>query len=159
MILEGGGMRSGELAHLAGVSTDTLRHYESLGLLPAPGRTAGNYREYSPQSVERVRLIRNALAMGFSLKELGAIIQVRERGGAPCHQVRRLAEEKIAAITAQIEELRRYRDHLRRVVGEWDVRLGRTGRHQRAHLLEAIAKPPVRPGPRLRWSRGKKASG
>jgi DNA-binding transcriptional MerR regulator len=138
-------MRSGELAGLVGVSTDTLRHYESLGLLPAPGRTAANYREYPAQSVDRVRLIRNALAMGFSLKELGGIIRVRERGDAPCHEVRRLAEEKIAAVTRQIEDLRRYRDHLRRVVDEWDVRLRRTGRHQRAHLLEGMVKPPVRP--------------
>jgi DNA-binding transcriptional MerR regulator len=152
------GMRSGELAHLAGVSTDTLRHYESLGLLPAPGRTAGNYREYASQSVDRVRLIRNALAMGFSLKELGAIIQVRERGGAPCREVRRLADEKIAAITAQIEELRCYRDHLRRVVRQWDTRLRRTAEHERAHLLEAIAAPPIRPEPRLRWQAGRSSA-
>ncbi len=151
-------MRSGKLANLAGVSTDTLRHYESLGLLPAPGRTAGNYREYPPQSVDRMRLIRNALAMGFSLKELSAIIQVREQGGAPCHEVHRLAAEKIAAITAQIEELTRYRDRLQQVVSEWDTRLRVTARHQRAHLLEAIATPPVRPEPRLRWKAGRSSA-
>jgi len=60
-------MRSGQLAHLTGVSTDTLRHYERLGLLPLPQRTAGNYREYPPASQLRVELIQRALTIGFSL--------------------------------------------------------------------------------------------
>ena len=60
-------MRSGELARLVGVSTDTLRHYERLGLLEIPARTSGGYREYSSGSLERVRLIRRALSIGFSL--------------------------------------------------------------------------------------------
>ena len=50
-------MRSGQLARLTGVSTDTLRHYERLGLLALPQRTAGNYRDYSPASQQRVELI------------------------------------------------------------------------------------------------------
>ena len=56
-------MRSGQLAHLSAVSTDTLRHYERLGLLPLPQRTAGNYREYSPASRQRVELIQRALTI------------------------------------------------------------------------------------------------
>jgi DNA-binding transcriptional MerR regulator len=138
-------MRSGELARRAGVSTDTLRHYEALGLLQTPGRTSGNYREYSPEAAERVHLIRNALAMGFSLKELAAILKIRDAGGIPCCEVRRMAAEKVAAITTQIEELTCYRDHLQRVLSEWDLRLRQTGKHQRAHLLQALASCPVRP--------------
>ena len=98
-----------------------------------------------------MRLIRNALAMGFSLHEPSAIIQTRERGEAPCREVRRLAEEKIAAITAQICELTRYRDQLRQVVKQWDGRLRRTPSRQKARLLETIGTRPVRPHPRLRW--------
>jgi DNA-binding transcriptional MerR regulator len=138
-------MRSGELARLAGISPDTLRHYERLGLLQAPARTAGNYRSYPPKAAERVRLIRNALAMGFSLKEIGKILRVREQGGAPCHEVRRLAEAKVASISRQIEEMTCYRDHLRQVVAEWDVRLTQTANTARAQLLEALASPPCRP--------------
>ncbi|SRR6266481_498045 len=63
-------MRSGQLARLTGASTDTLRHYERLRLLPLPQRTAGNYRAYPPTSQQRVELIRRALAIGFSLAEL-----------------------------------------------------------------------------------------
>ena len=58
-------MHSGQLAHLTGVSTDTLHHYERLGLLPLPQRTAGDYREYAPTSQQRVEVIQRALAIGF----------------------------------------------------------------------------------------------
>ena len=71
-------MRSGQLAHLTGLSTDTLRHYERLGLLPLPQRTAGNYRYYSPASQQRVELIQRALTTGFSLSELKTILAVRD---------------------------------------------------------------------------------
>ena len=138
-------MRSGELARTASVSTDTLRHYERLGLLAAPARTGGNYRMYAAEAVQRVRLIRNALAMGFSLKELSRIIKIRDQGGAPCREVRQMAEGKVAALDRQIEELARYREHLRRVLDDWDERLNRTGKSERARLLEALAEPPQRP--------------
>jgi DNA-binding transcriptional MerR regulator len=138
-------MRSGELARTASVSTDTLRHYERLGLLPAPQRTGGNYRVYAAEAIQRVRLIRNALAMGFSLKELSRIIKIRDDGGAPCREVRQLAEEKVAALGRQIDELAAYREHLRRVLADWDERLRRTGKSERARLLEALAEPPQRP--------------
>src|SRR5712671_5564647 len=128
-------MRSGELARTASVSTDTLRHYERLGLLAAPARTGGNYRMYAAEAVQRVRLIRNALAMGFSLKELSRIIKIRDQGGAPCREVRQMAEGKVAALDRQIEELARYRERLRRVLADWDERLGRTGKSERARLL------------------------
>ena len=63
-------MRSGQIAHRTGVSTDTLRHYERLGLLAKPLRTTGNYRSYTPESEQRVQLIQRALSVGFSLLEL-----------------------------------------------------------------------------------------
>ena len=88
-------MRSGQLAHLAGVSTDTLRHYERLGLLPLPPRTAGNYREYPPTSQQCVELIQRALGIGFSLFELKTILAVRGKGGALCRHVRALLRSKI----------------------------------------------------------------
>ena len=62
-------LRSGELAKLTGVSTDTLRHYERLGVLPRPARTAAGYRQYAPAAVDRVRTVRGAIAVGFSLNE------------------------------------------------------------------------------------------
>src|SRR6266568_7210575 len=88
-------MRSGQLARQTGVSTDTLRHYERLRLLPLPQRTAGNYREYPPSSQQRVELIQRALTIGFSLAELKTILAVRDKGGAPCRRVRSLLGSKI----------------------------------------------------------------
>src|SRR5947209_17576098 len=79
-------LRSGELARQAGVSPDTLRHYERRGLLPPPQRSAAGYRLYSNEALGRVRLIRGALSTGFTVNELGAILADRDRGGAPCRR-------------------------------------------------------------------------
>lgn len=138
-------MRSGQLARLTGVSTDTLRHYERLGLLPLPQRTVGNYREYSPVSQQRVELIQRALTIGFSLSELKAILAVRDRGGAPCRHVRALMHSKIRDLDKQIRGLVSLRAEMNRLTKEWDNRLRRTKRGQVARLLEAVP-----PRPRLR---------
>jgi DNA-binding transcriptional MerR regulator len=91
-------MHSSELARLAGVSTDTLRYYERLRLLPAAPRSASGYRLYPAQALDRVRVIRGALAIGFSVRELTAILAERDRGGAPCQWVLVLAREKLPAV-------------------------------------------------------------
>jgi DNA-binding transcriptional MerR regulator len=129
-------MRSGELARLIGVSTDTLRHYERLGLLAVPGRTNGGYREYSPGALERVRLIRRALSIGFSLSELRPILRTRDQGGAPCEKVRALASAKLREVNQQIRDLIAMRGHLGRMLKNWDARLAGTGKGQPARLLE-----------------------
>jgi len=131
-------MRSGQLARLVGVSCDALRHYERLGLLPRPQRTAANYREYSASSQQRVELIRRALAIGFSLTELKAILAVRDQGGAPCLQVRSLMRSKIRDIDQQIRKLVSQRKELKQMSMDWDRRLRRTQRGQAALLLEAV---------------------
>jgi DNA-binding transcriptional MerR regulator len=133
-------MRSGQLAHLTGVSTDTLRHYERFGLLPLPLRTAGNYREYPTTSRLRVELIQRALTIGFSLSELKTILAVRDRGGAPCRHVRALMYSKIPAVDKQIRDLVSLRVELNRLSKEWDKRLRRTKPGQVARLL--VAGPP-----------------
>jgi DNA-binding transcriptional MerR regulator len=145
-------MRSGQLAPQTGVSTDTLRHYERLGLLPLPQRTAGNYREYPPTSPQRVELIRRALTIGFSLPELKTILALRDKGGAPCRHVRDLLRSKIHNLDQQIRNLTSLRAEMNRLSGEWDKRLRRTKPGQVARLLENV--PPrsndsVVSGPRI----------
>ena len=98
-------MRSGQLAGQTGISTDTLRHYERLRLLPLPQRTAGNYREYPPSSQQRVELIQRALTIGFSLAELKTILTVRDKGGAPCRHVRDLLRSKNRNLDQQVKHL------------------------------------------------------
>jgi DNA-binding transcriptional MerR regulator len=152
-------MRSGQLAHLTGVSTDTLRHYERLGLLPLPQRTAGNYREYAPTSQQRVELIQRALAIGFSLSELKTILAVRDKGGAPCHQARELLNSKIAHVNRQIENLTLLRTELNRLSKDWDTRLRRTKPGQAARLLETVQRtlhvPPTRGLPTIKNKEGR----
>lgn len=132
-------MRSGELARLAGVSTDTLRHYERIGLLPRPRRTTGNYRDYSPSTLSRVELIQRALNIGFSLGELKPILALRDRGGVPCHRVRQALHSKIQQVGEQIENLEAMRRELKRIGNEWDKRLRRAKPGQAARLLETVS--------------------
>ena len=130
---------SGELAKLAGVSADTLRHYERKGVLARPRRAGNGYREYPAAALQRVRLIRRALSVGFTLNELANILRVRDGGGAPCHEVRTLAAAKLSQVETQLKDLTTFRDELRTTLEDWDSRLARKKPGTRAHLLEALA--------------------
>ncbi len=131
-------LRSGELAKLAGVSTDTLRHYERRGLLARPRRSRNGYREYPASALDRVRLIRRALGVGFTLEELSGILAVRDRGGAPCRQVRALAGTKLTEVEAQLGELAALRGELRKLLKSWDALLENNSASERAGLLETL---------------------
>jgi DNA-binding transcriptional MerR regulator len=133
-------MRSGELARLCGVSTDTLRHYEQIGVLGKPPRTAAGYRRYPADAVARVQLVRRALRLGFTLDELTRILRIRDKGGAPCRQVRVLAARKLEQVEQQIADLGRLRDHLRTMLADWDNRLSGVPEGTRAGLLEALGE-------------------
>ena len=137
-------LRSGELARLAGVSTDTLRHYERKGLLVRPRRSANGYREYPPGALDRVRLVRSALGIGFTLEELARILGVRDRGGAPCHQVRALAGTKLTDLETQLCELTALRDELRRLLKSWDALLAKNPPPERAGLLDSLVASDTR---------------
>jgi MerR family transcriptional regulator, copper efflux regulator len=132
-------MRSGELARLAGVSTDTLRFYERNRLLPLAPRAANGYRCYPQDALPRVLLIRRALGLGFSVAELGRILKARDSGGAPCKTVRALAAEKLEQVERRLKDLKRFREELAATLRDWDSRLARTARGNPAHLLEAIS--------------------
>src|SRR5262245_10824874 len=116
-------LRSGDVARKAGVSTDTLRHYERLGLIARPGRSANGYREYAPDTLDRVRLIQSALGLGFTLQEVARILRSRDRGIVPCREVRELASQKLQQIEARIRGLLLDRDQFRKLLEDWDARL------------------------------------
>jgi len=142
--------RSGELAKLAGVSTDTLRFYERNRLLPLAPRAANGYRCYPAESLQRVLLIRRALGLGFSVAELARVLKARDSGGAPCKTVRALAGEKLLQIEEQMKQLIRFRKELSGVIKDWDRRLAGASPGKPMHLLESIARGPSRPKPSLR---------
>jgi MerR family copper efflux transcriptional regulator len=131
--------RSGELAKLTGVSTDTLRFYERSRLLPLAPRAANGYRCYPRESLERVLLIRRALGVGFSVTELARILKARDSGSAPCKTVRALAAEKLEQIETQMKDLARFRKELVATLRDWDHRLAGARPGKPAHLLEAIS--------------------
>lgn len=136
-----GYVRAGELARASGVSTDTLRHYERKGVLQKPRRSANGYREYPPDALARVLLVRRALAFGFTLDELARVLRARERGAAPCREVRALAASKLSDVETRLRELTALRDELRATLKDWDSRLSKTEGGGRAGLLEALAGP------------------
>ena len=131
-------LNSSELAKLAGVSTDTLRYYERKGVLNRPGRSTNGYRQYPAAALQRVQLIRRAVAVGFTLDELANILRVRDHGGAPCHEVRALAASKLSQVETQLKDLVAFRDELRNTLKVWDARLKRKAPGARAHLLESL---------------------
>lgn len=133
------GLLAGELARLAGVSTDTLRHYERKGVLPRPHRMSNGYRKYPPNSVDRVRLIRRALAVGFTLDELARFLTARDRGQAPCQEVRAQAAVKLNELENRLSEMLALRDELAATLKDWDRRLAGKDEGQQAGLLEALA--------------------
>ena len=127
---------SGELARLCGVSPDTIRHYERVGVLPAAVRGSNGYRLFPRESVARVQLIRRALAIGFSLEELRRILGQRDAGTPPCRSVRALAGEKLDTLDRRIAEMTATRQELVNLIAEWDARLSATAEGDPAHLLE-----------------------
>src|ERR1700680_4138308 len=133
------GLRSGELARRAGVSKDTLRFYERRGLLEPPRRTSNNYRLFPSEAVERLRWIRSALAMGFTVEELSRIAGARSRGQFPCHEVRSLAAAKLAVIEQRLRQMKSFRAAPRALWAAGPGRREPPARGQPARLLEELA--------------------
>lgn len=131
-------LHSGAVAKAAGVSPDTIRHYEKIGLLPRASRTESGYRVYPESAVERVLVVRRALRIGFSLPELAEVLRARDAGGAPCQRVYKLAQEKLRGVTADIEALKQTERYLKRVLGDWEDRMKRTAPGQKSNLLHSL---------------------
>ncbi len=129
----------GELAGAAGVSRDTLRHYERKGVLSRPVRSPNGYRLYSANLVEKVKTIRRALAVGFTLDEIAQIFAERSRGNVPCREVYALAVTKLENVRERISEMELLRGELENLVLEWDGKLAGISENEPVHLLETLA--------------------
>lgn len=101
-------LKIGELAQRLGLNVRTLRHYESIGLLPAPPRTEGGYRLYTEEDERRLRLVLQAKHMGLSLEEIGRILELRRHGSA-CSYVRQTVSRHVEEIDKQLADLRSLR--------------------------------------------------
>ena len=98
-------MRIGQVASRVGVATSAIRFYEEKGLLPEADRTPAGYRDYDEAVVDRIRFIRAGQAVGLTLQELGDVLQIRDRGEAPCRHVVELLDARIRGVEQRIREL------------------------------------------------------
>jgi DNA-binding transcriptional MerR regulator len=104
------GIKIGELAARCGVSRDTVRFYERLGVLPVPRRTASRHRLYDREAVLRLRFIRGAQRIGLTLEDISELLQLREvRGPEAGKRIARRLRARAEAIDHEIAKLRVYR--------------------------------------------------
>jgi Hg(II)-responsive transcriptional regulator len=109
-------LKTGELAKQAGVNVETLRFYERKGILPKPPRRQSGYREYPPEAATLVRFVKRAQELGFSLRQIKGLLELRQVPRATCTDVRKIATEKIADIEARIHDLEAMKAALSRLV-------------------------------------------
>lgn len=105
-------MQIGEVARRGGLATSAIRFYEDEGLIPPPERTKSGYRDYDPAVVDRLAFIRAGQAVGLTLRELGQVLQIRDRGDSPCRHVTELLDERIEEVGERIEDLQSLRRDL-----------------------------------------------
>lgn len=98
-------MKIGELAQVAQCTVETIRYYEKEGLLAAPSRTAGNFRVYGPEHVERLRFIRNCRALDMSHGEINALLNLTDQPAEDCGAVNEVFDQHIAHVDERIREL------------------------------------------------------
>lgn len=95
----------GQLARLSGAGVETIRYYEREGLICEPPRRASGYRQYPEETLSRLRFIRHAKALGFSLKDIKELLELRVTPGSTCADIRKRAEAKIVDVRAKREML------------------------------------------------------
>ena len=105
--------RIGEATEKVGISTDTLRYYEKIRLLPAINRTDSGIRIYNDKDLSRLRFIKRAQTMRFNLKEIAELLNMREDPQRARYEVRSLTQSKLAEIEEHLDELRFLRNELR----------------------------------------------
>ncbi len=111
-----GGLRIGTVAERAGVSVQSLRYYERIGLLAEPPRSTSGYRQYPAEAVRTVRFIRRAQKLGMSLAEVGHLLRLRHHGASACSEVRALTDARLRKLDERVRSLSIMRDELSQLV-------------------------------------------
>jgi len=127
----------GRLARRAGLGTETLRHYERLGLIRPARRSAANYRLYDLVTEQRLSFIRRAQALGFSLAEIRELLDLHHRNDASAAEVKALTEQRIALVESKIVDLERMRDGLATLAKQCSG----AGTTEECPILTALARP------------------
>lgn len=108
-------LRIGQVASAADVNVQTIRYYERRGLFPTAQRSPGGYRQYGEDTVRRLRFVKHAQELGFSLQEIRELLALRVRHGAACDTVARQTRAKLALVEGRIAELQRLKRTLVRL--------------------------------------------
>ena len=106
----------GQVAKETGITVETVRFYEKQGLIDAPQRTESGYRQYPLDTVKRIRFIQHAKDVGFTLKNIGELLALRQEPGTSCTDIKLRTTEKIEEVDQKIRELTRIREALARMV-------------------------------------------
>ena len=110
-------MKIQEFAQLTGLSTKTIRYYESIGILPSPKRTPNGYRDYNEQNVERAQFVAGIRSLDLSLNEIMEFLAMRDRREAPCRTLLNLIAQKANQIEERIRLLKQMEVDLRQLHG------------------------------------------
>jgi MerR family transcriptional regulator, mercuric resistance operon regulatory protein len=116
------GLTIGTIAKMVGVNVETIRFYQRSGLLSPPAKPSGSIRRYSEAHVSRVRFIKAAQQLGFSLDEISGLLRLED--GTSCDEARELAQEKLRQVRSRLDALRRIESVLAQLVHDCAVRKG-----------------------------------
>ncbi|HJU19252.1 MAG TPA: helix-turn-helix domain-containing protein [Stellaceae bacterium] len=130
------GITIGGLAKATGTQAETIRYYERIGLLPAPGRSSGNYRLYGAKDAERLAFVRRSRDLGFGIEDIRALLALAEKGDRDCGEVDAIARDHLADVERKITDLERLARELRRL-----IRQCHGGRISECRIIEALAPP------------------
>lgn len=112
------GLKIGKIAKQSGVAVGALRYYESLGLIQSE-RGENSYRYYPPETLQQVQFIKKAQTLGFSLEDIGEVLNVHQQGDVPCEFVQSLLQDKIHQLEAQIQEMIAFKTALEQYRDSW----------------------------------------
>ena len=128
----------GTFAKAAGVNVETIRFYQRKGLLSEPDRPYGSIRRYGAADVARVRFVKSAQYLGFSLEEIGQLLKLED--GTHCSEAAELAALRLADVRARLADLRRMEEALSKLVNECRAHPGNVS----CPLIEALHEPELR---------------
>lgn len=129
------GITIGALSRIASVNIETIRYYEKIGLLPSPQRSEGRHRLYDGDLTQRLQFVRRSRELGFSIKEIRALLRLVDQGGIGCREAKGITERHLADIRGKITDLKR----LERVLGHLSAACLANELPQ-CPLLEALSK-------------------
>jgi DNA-binding transcriptional MerR regulator len=127
----------GQLGRATDTKVETIRYYEKIGLLPAPRRTAGNYRSYAAEHLQRLGFIRRARELGFAIEDVRELLELAAHGERPCEGVDQLVTHHLEATERKIEALMRLRQELRRTLKACEG-----GRIADCRIIQALSAAP-----------------